>query len=345
MKRKALLHTIVISLVILLYGCAQDDKFKIPAMWQYTAPLITLENLDTDSRFAQKDPSVVFHQGKWHVFMTIMLKDVTRLEYISFDRWEDADTAPRTIMRLADSEYYAAPQVFYFGPHKKWYLIYQLSVPGKKHMQISFSTTTDISDPASWSQAQSIFRSDAEDPRPQGGLDYWVICDQHRAYLFYTSLDGKLWRMSTSLNEFPYGFGQVEIVLQTDIFEASHTYRLEGLDMYLTIVEANPNANRYYKAYIAESLDSGWAPVADSWEKPFAGKVNVRPVRGVSVWADNISHAELIRTGNDQTMPIDPEKLQLVFQGALQTEKAGIEYDKIPWRIGILTPVGQGTLE
>jgi len=42
--------------------------------------------------------------------MAIKLKDATRLEYISFDRWKDA--APRTILMLADTQYYAAPQVF-----------------------------------------------------------------------------------------------------------------------------------------------------------------------------------------------------------------------------------------
>ena len=207
-------------------------------------------------------------------------------------------------------------------------------------MQISYSTTTDITDPTSWSKAQPIFRNDAEDPRPKGGLDYWIICDQQRAYLFYTTLDGRLWRMSTSLNEFPYGFGQLEVALQADIFEASHTYRLEGLDRYLTIVEAVRKSSIYYKAYIAESLDGDWVPVADSWEKPFAGQVNVRPASGVSVWTDNIGHVELVRAGNDQTMPINPDKLQLVFQGIMQTQISG--HGRMPWRIGILTPVGEG---
>jgi hypothetical protein len=145
--------------------------------------------------------------------------------------------------------------------------------------------------------------------------------------------------MSTPLNEFPYGFGQLELALQADIFEASHTYRFEGFDRYLTIVEAILDSTVYYKAYIAESLDGDWVPVADSWEKPFAGKLNARPASGSSIWTDNIGHAELIRTGNDQTMPINPEKLQLVFQGVLRTEITG--YGRIPWRIGILTPDGQ----
>jgi len=318
-----------------------STHIKIPAIWEYTTPLITPEDRDTIRSLAQKDPSVVYYEGKWHVFMTIKSFDGTRIEYVSFDNWEHADQAPRSIMLLANSDYFAAPQVFYFAPQKKWYLIYQVGVPNKKHLQISFSTTPDISDPDSWTKASSVFRSDDEDPRREGGLDFWVICDKQRAYLFFTSLNGKLWRMWTSLEDFPYGFDHLEIALKADIFEASHTYKLKGLDSYLTIIEANPNSKRYYKAYLADKLDGAWTPVADTRKQPFVGDVNARPAPGVSVWADNISHGELIRAGYDQAMVVDPEKLQLVFQGALQKEKAGTGYGRIPWRIGLLTPADQ----
>jgi len=314
---------------------------QVPVMWEYTTPLITTEKRTANRSRAQKDPSVVFYEGMWHVFMTIKTDSGTRVEYVSFKNWKNADKAPRHVLMLADSEYFAATQIFYFEPQKKWYLIYQLWVPGKKNMQISFSTTTDISDPDSWTKAASVFRRDEDDPRQQGGLDYWVICDQQRAYLFFTSLDGKLWRMWTRLENFPYGFGHLEIALQADIYEASHTYKIKGMDKYLTIVEANPDGNRYYKLYLADELGGTWTPLADTRETPFAGDANVRPAAGVAAWTDNISHGELIRTGYDQTMEIDPEKLQLVFQGMLQKDKASISYGQIPWRIGILIPAGQ----
>jgi len=313
---------------------------KIPATWEYTTPLITPEDRDTLRSISQKDPSVVFFQGKWHVFMTIKSYNGTHIEHVSFDKWENADKAPRSVIMLADTDYFAAPQVFYFAPQKKWYLIYQVGLPNKKNLQISFSTTENINDPDSWTRATSIFRSNDEDPRQQGGLDYWVICDQTRAYLFFTSLNGKLWRMWTRLEDFPYGFGHLEVALKADIFEASHTYKLKGLDNYLTIIEANPNSNRYYKAYLADKLEGVWTPIADTRKQPFASDANVHPASGVSAWADNISHGELIRAGYDQTMVIDPEKLRLVFQGALQKEKTGIGYGRIPWRVGILTPAG-----
>ena len=41
-------------------------------MWECTAPLIAPEERDTDPSRAQKDPTVVFFEGKWHVFMTVI---------------------------------------------------------------------------------------------------------------------------------------------------------------------------------------------------------------------------------------------------------------------------------
>jgi len=312
-------------------------EFKVPAMWEYTAPLIAPEKRHKDPSHAQKDPTMVYHEGKWHLFMTVKLPGMTATEYCSFDKWENADKAARTILKISNSKYFCAPQIFYFTPQKAWYLIYQMGVSGARKMWVAYSTTTNIADPGSWTQAQPILDGGEKDPRKEGGLDYWIICDDQRAYLFFTSLNGKLWRMWTKLEDFPKGFDHCEIALQARIFEASHTYRLKGSGKYLTIVEEN--GRRYYKAYLAERLDGRWAPLADTAEKPLAGWANIRPAAGVEPWTDNVSHGELIREGNDQTMTVDPDNLRFVFQGMLDKEKAGKGYGQFPWRIGILTPV------
>jgi hypothetical protein len=308
-----------------------------PALWEYSAPLIAPGPPDGSATIAVKDPSVVFHEGRWHVFMTVKLPDRTPTAYCSFERWEDADQAPRTILRISDSRYYCAPQVFYFAPQRKWYLVYQVGVPGSKKMWVAYSTTATLGDPASWTPARPILDGGPDDPREEGGLDYWIICDEQRAYLFFTSLNGKMWRMWTKLEDFPGGFGHCEVALQAAIFEASHTYRLKGLDQYLTIVEEN--GRRYYKAYLADRLDGPWTPLADTAEKPFAGWKNTRPAKGVDPWTDNISHGELIRESNDQTLTVDPANLKMVFQGMLDSEKAGKGYGQFPWGIGLLTPL------
>lgn len=315
---------------------AKTPAFQVPAMWEYSAPLISPEKRDREPSVAQKDPTVVFHGGRWHVFMTVKLPGRTAIEYCSFARWEDAGKSERTMVKVSESKYYGAPQVFFFASHKKWYLIYQVGVPGAKFMWVAYSTTDDVADPGSWTPARPILDGGLKDPRKVGGLDYWIICDDERAHLFLTSLDGKMWRLWTKLEDFPQGFDHCELALEARIFEASHTYNLKGLDKYLTIVEEN--GRRYYKAYVADRLDGPWTPIADTAEKPFAGWTNIRPAPGVEPWTDNISHGELLRDGCDQTLTVDPAKLRFVFQGVWDKEKTGKNYGQFPWRIGVLTP-------
>ena len=317
-------------------GRTEQPAFRVPAIWDYSGPLIAPEKRERDPSRAQKDPTVVYYGGKWHVFMTVKLPGRSVIEYCSFERWEDADRSRRTILKVSDSDYYCAPQVFYFSPHKKWYLIYQMSVPGGKFMWVAYSSTTTIADPNSWTQARPILDGGEKDPRKLGGLDYWIICDDQRAYLFLTSLNGRMWRLWTKLEDFPKGFHDCRLALQARIFEASHTYRLKGLGKYLTIIEEN--GRRYYKAYLADRLDGEWTPVADTAEKPFAGWKNIRPARGVEPWTDNVSHGELIRDGYDQTLTVDPDNLRLIFQGMLDKHKAGKGYGQFQWRIGMLKP-------
>ncbi len=315
----------------------KEAGFKVPQMWEYSRPLIGAEKREVEVSHAQKDPTVVFYGGRWHVFMTVKLQGKSAIEYCSFEKWSDADAAKRTILRISSSDYYCAPQVFYFHPHKKWYLVYQMGVPGASKMWVAYSTTTDIADPVSWTQAAPILDGGQDDPRKEGGLDYWIICDNQRAYLFLTNLNGKMWRLWTSLGDFPFGFDHCELALDAKIFEASHTYRIKGKDQYLTVIEEN--GRRYYKAYIADRLDGPWTPVADTAERPFAGWNNVRPAAGVESWTDNISHGELIREGYDETLTVDPTNLRFIFQGMWDKDKSGIGYGQFQWRIGMLTPV------
>ncbi|MDT8301932.1 MAG: non-reducing end alpha-L-arabinofuranosidase family hydrolase [Sedimentisphaerales bacterium] len=311
--------------------------FKVPGLWEYTAPLIAPENRESNPSRAQKDPTVVFYRGKWHVFMTVKLPGRSAIEYCSFKKWEDADRSERTILKVSNSDYYCAPQVFYFAPHKKWYLIYQMGVPGANKMWVAYSTTKNIADPHSWTQAMPILDGGENDPREVGGLDYWIICDKQRAYLFLTSLNGKMWRLWTSLEDFPQGFDHCELALEAEIFEASHTYKLKGMDKYLTIIEAN--GRRYYKAYLADRLDGEWVPAADTVEWPFAGWYNIRPAPGVEPWTDNISHGELIRDGYDQRLTVRPGNLRFIFQGMRDEHKSGKGYSQFQWRIGMLRQV------
>lgn len=313
-----------------------DLASLLPQRWNYSAPLISPEAREENISHAQKDPSIVFHQGKWHLFMTVKLQGRTVMEYCAFADWSQANAAKRTLLPLSEQDYFCAPQVFYFEPHQLWYLVYQVSVPGQNKMWVAYSTTHDIADPLSWTKTQPMLDGGAQDPRQKGGLDYWIICDATTAYLFLTTNNGQMWRLQTTLDQFPHGFGQLELALSGKIFEASHTYKIKGMDKYLTIIEAN--GRRYFKAFVADRLDGNWTPLADSEEHPFAGFANVSPAPGVDPWTDNISHGELVRASNDQTLTIDPQNFRFVFQGMLEKEKAMKGYGRWNWRIGILTP-------
>lgn len=319
-------------------SCPTQPLLEAPSLWEYGQPLIGPR--DDGSGFLEipKDPSIVYFRGRWHLFMTLKQRDRTTTAYCSFARWEEAQAAPWTVLRLADTKYYCAPQVFYFEPHKLWYLIYQVGgMSEATKMWVACSTTTDLADPASWTPARPILDGGYSDPRPEGGLDYWVICDPQRAYLYFTSLNGKLWRGWTTLEEFPCGFQGFEVALTAEIYEASHTYKLRGLNQYLTIIEQDHR--RYYKAYLADRLDGPWIPLADTEQRPFAGAANVRPAPGVPAWTDNVSHGELIREGCDQSMTIDPQNLQFLFQGMLERDKSNKGYGQFEWSLGLLTPV------
>lgn len=330
-----------VALMLLGVGCAagvfaDELGFSLPERWTYSAPLISPEEREEEPSRAQKDPTVVFHDGKWHVFMTVKLPGRSAIEYCQFTDWERAQDARRVLLPLSESDYFCAPQVFYFRPQRLWYLVYQVGVEGQDKMWVGYSTSPDVSDPHSWSKARPILDGGPEDPREVGGLDYWIICDEQRAYLFYTSLNGKMWRLWTELDRFPEGFGHCELALQGPIFEASHTYRVKGEERYLTIVEEN--GRRHYKAYLADRLDGPWTPLADTAERPFAGWTNITPGPGVEPWTDNVSHGELIRDGIDETLTIDPGRIRMLFQGMLEEHKQGKGYGAFQWRLGLLTP-------
>ncbi len=307
-----------------------------PFRWVTGDPVVGPARGRDDPCHAIKDPSVVFHGGRWHLFCTIRSRRRThQIEYLSFADWANADRAERRILPLTDG-YFCAPQVFYFTPQRRWYLIYQVSDRARRPaLQPACSTTADPTDPASWSRPRLLFETGPEGV--ERWIDFWVICDDDRAHLFFTSLDGRMWRADTTRARFPHGWGRPQVVLRDDLFEASHTYRLRGQDRYLTVVEAQGSGGRrYYKAYLADRLDGAWRPLAASRETPFAAPGNVRQTG--RAWTDSFSHGELLRAGTDERLEVDPARLRFLFQGVSDRERQGRPYGEIPWRLGLLEP-------
>jgi hypothetical protein len=301
--------------------------------WSASQPLVEPIHHGGDHCYSVKDPSIIRHNGRWHLFCTIRSKQRThQIEYRSFSDWADANGAQPHLLDLTDG-YYCAPQVFYFAPQKKWYLIYQVRDPSRNpSLQPAYSTTQDLADPKSWSKPTLLF--DSHPDTVKMWIDFWVICDDQKAHLFFTSHAGWMWRSETTRDQFPFGWSKPEVVLRGDIFEASHTYRLKGQDRFLTLVEAQEGSRRYLKAFTAERLDGKWSPLAATKEKPLASLRNVR-FEG-SKWTDSISHPEFLRAGFDQNLEIDPDDLKILFQGTTSETPADKNYGRIPWKLGLL---------
>jgi len=307
----------------------EDGRFA----WRATGPLIDVGpgRNAADPHVSIKDPTFVRHEGRWQLFATARMKSgKVDIEHLSFADWKEANQAERHLLGLHD-QYYCAPQVFYFTPHKKWYLVYQLAEKTRQPpFGPCFSTSDDVGDPRSWSPPRPMVTNAPAKPK---WLDFWVICDDTKAHLFYTSLDGNMWRRETRKSEFPYGWSEQQSAIRGDVFEASHTYKLKGRGQYLTVIEAQGAGRRYYKAYLADRLEGPWKGLADTLAKPFAAHGNTRQD---PEWTTSISHGELVRTGVDETMEVDPARLQFLFQGASDAEYRGTGYGGIPWRLGLL---------
>lgn len=309
--------------------------------WTSSPPLVGPLDRDGEHFYSVKDPSVVFDGGKWHVFCTVRgEKRSHNVEYFSFADWNRTGEGERHLMPISDG-YYCAPEVFYFRPQKKWYLVYQVQGPaGVKSLQPAFSTNGDVGAWKAWTKPEPFY--DVLPGNASNWIDFWVICDDTHAYLFFTSDDGRFWRARTALADFPKGWSKPEIIMTGDLFEASCTYRLKGTDRYLTIIECvAKNGRRYYKAFTADRLDGEWKPLVASVEKSFAGRENV--TFAGERWADSISHGELIRASNDERLEVDPGHLRFVYQGMTESQQRGKSYGQLPWRLGILDLVNDGS--
>ncbi|MEV2232756.1 non-reducing end alpha-L-arabinofuranosidase family hydrolase [Streptomyces phaeochromogenes] len=297
--------------------------------WSSSAQLISPKPDASHPVVSVKDPTVIQANGKWHVFMTTAnTAGSWSLAYTSFTDWSGASAAPLTYLDTnpnIGTGYRAAPQVFYFAPRNLWYLVYQTGPP-------SYSTSADPGNPQSWSAPRTF-----QNAAPSGALDYWTICDSAMCYLFSADDNGHVYRSETTVGEFPGGFHNTQLVLQDAkfaLFEGGAVYRVQGTNTYLLLWEAiGSNGRRYYRSFTAQGLTGQWQPLAATEANPFARATNVTFPSGA--WTKDISHGELIRAGNDQTMTINPCRLQFLYQGL--NPSAGGTYSQLPYRLGLLT--------
>ncbi|KAH9873562.1 hypothetical protein IAQ61_004186 [Plenodomus lingam] len=326
-------------------GLHSRQSSPLPRNFSWTSSNVLVTPKNDDRNVAGiKDPSIIQHNGVYHVFASTAKEAGYSLVYFNFTDFAAANRAPFFYLDQSaiGTGYRAAPQVFYFAPQKLWYLIYQ-------NGNAAYSTNADISNPAGWTAPKvfypngtpAIIQEGLTNPQQGYWVDMWVICDDKDCHLFSSDDNGRLYRSQTAVGKFPEGMSEPVIAKQdqkNDLFEAATVYSV-GASSYLLLVECigageSPGGMRYFRSWTSNSLSGEWAPLAATQQNPFMGEANVKFADGQK-WTRSISHGEIIRSDVDQKLKIPTSGLRFMYQGI--DPAASATYNALPWKLGLLT--------
>jgi len=329
--------------------------------WTVSPPIFQAGSQGSFDDIATKDPSIVYHNGKYHLFYTSKShlqnnKVRTGLGYTSAKTLAELNTAKRYDLNDMLESVIIAPQLFYFRPHKLWYLVGHTG--GKRLHKLTpvYLTNPNLDDIDGWSKPKTL--PTAERSNKDFWIDFWVICDDTHAHLFYTDHSGKVFRQQTTVIQFPLGFDQSQETVAVEasgkdkqgdwrIHEASHIYHVQSDNRYLMLVEATrphpkksqywDSRNRFLLGFTADELTGPWQRTEPTDSQHFGNPHTLFNPDGSSSKYAQVSHPELIRAGFDERLTIQDYNLKMLFQGFDATGvTADYDYHHLPWKISVM---------